>query len=151
VARYTHGLPLPGAGTSGVCDPAAAGVVRFGFNATSSCSIATSLTLAQLATFCGCVFWLSFERTLPQRCEPTKPAPPPAPALRAVLIYLHDASPPLRNPLARSGTDNALYVNEVAAVLRTKLVAGDVYVGAWGNADMNNITEWVQARSASGV
>ena len=53
IQRLTFGMPVPVGSPDGSCNATSLAPVRFGYNSTSTCSIA--LTLPQLTTFCTCV------------------------------------------------------------------------------------------------
>ena len=50
ISRFTGGFPLPVGDANGQCSPSSLSPLRFGFNATSTCSV--PLTLAQLQNYC---------------------------------------------------------------------------------------------------
>lgn len=50
IQRLTFGMPVPVGSPDGSCNATSLAPVRFGYNSTSTCSVA--LTLAQFTTFC---------------------------------------------------------------------------------------------------
>jgi len=136
IEQFAGGLPMPGPGADGFCDPSGAAPVEFGASSASSCHI--PLTLEQLRAFClGSSPGVGYTTFLANT--------------RAALA----AGGRCTDPAGAAGrpTDVPLQTSQLPSQILDGLFSGvaggthsqrEVRVGIWGDSSSENAAEWLE-------
>ena len=136
IEQFHNGLPMPGPGVDGFCDPSSTASVEFGASSASTCHV--PLTLEQLRNFCGgSVAGVDYATFLSNTrvALATEGRCPPAAGVAGRPVDV-----PLQTPQLPSQALDGLF-NAGAGGTHSQR---EVFVGVWGDSSAENVAEWIE-------